>query len=145
MNKLKLAARDSADLDVIAAQLQDAVAQIRDLVYLPKTRRFAALFNRFKWEDGKAQNLRIRTGLHFDTVLSVKTLNLRHEAPDAVVSLLTIRFTPTAPDDCAGIVELLFSGGGVLRLEVECLEAGLADMSDPWPTLSRPQHPLDEV
>ena len=41
---LKLAAEDAEDLDVISARLQDAVAQVQDLVYLPKKKRFAALF-----------------------------------------------------------------------------------------------------
>jgi len=45
---LTLAAEDAADLEVISARLQDAVAQMKDLVYLPKRRRFAALFNRFQ-------------------------------------------------------------------------------------------------
>jgi len=46
---MTLAAEDAADLEVISARLQDAVAKVKDLVYLPKRRRFAALFNRFQW------------------------------------------------------------------------------------------------
>jgi len=37
-------------------------------------------------------------------------------------------------------VLLLFSGGGVLRLEVECLEAELADLGPTWPVDRRPAH-----
>lgn len=142
---LTIAAVDSADLEIISARLQDAVARIKDLVYLPKSRRFAALFNRFKWEDAEkfaGRNLRVRSGLHFDNVLSVKAHNLRHDNPYAVVSLLAIHFTPKDTDDCGGTVELLFSGGGAMRLEVECLEARLSDLSGPWAAKARPQHRL---
>ena len=50
---LTIAAEDADDLEIISAQLQDAVARVKDLVYLPKSRRFAAVFNRFKWEDAE--------------------------------------------------------------------------------------------
>jgi len=135
-----LAAQDGEDLQVISARLQDAVAKMRDLVYLPKQHRFAALFNRFKWESGKRGNLRVRSGLHFDGVLKVRSQKLKRGAPDAVVELLAIRFTPTAPGDPAGTVELVFAGGGAITLDVECLDAGLADVSGAWAARGRPVH-----
>lgn len=142
-----IAAEDAADIEIISAQLQDAVARMKDLVYLPKKRRFAAVFNRFKWEDAErfvGRNLRVRSGLHFDNVLAVKAHNLKRDNPFAIVSLLAIKFTPKEPDDCGGTVELLFSGGGAMKLEVECLDAGLTDLSGPWAAHSRPQHQLGE-
>jgi hypothetical protein len=144
---LTIAAEDAADIEIISAQLQDAVARLKDLVYLPKTRRFAAVFNRFKWEDAErhlGRNLRVRSGLHFDNVLGVKAHNLKRDNPYAIVSLLAIQFTPKDPEDCGGTVELLFSGGGALRLDVECLDAGLSDLSGPWASQGRPKHQLDE-
>lgn len=135
-----LAAQDAEDLEILSARLQDAVARLGDLVYLPKKRRFAGVFNRFKWEDGKRGDLRVRAGLHFDGVLAVRSKNLKRGASDAVVSLLTITFTPKAPDDPAGSVELVFAGGGAILLEVECLDAGLADVSADWAARGRPVH-----
>lgn len=139
-----LAAVDAEDLQVISARLQDAVARLGDLVYLPKKRRFVALFNRFKWESGRRENLRVRAGLHFDGVLSVKSHNLKRGAPDAVVSLLAVRFAPKAQDDPSGTVELVFAGGGAMMLEVECLDAGLADVSGDWAARGRPEHENEE-
>lgn len=139
-----LAAQDGEDLEVISARLQDAVARIGDLVYLPKQRRFAALFNRFKWESGKRGNLRVRSGLHFDGVLSVRSHKLKRGAPDAVIELLAIRFIPKAPDDPAGLVELIFAGGGAIILDVECLDAGLADVGGEWAARGRPVHEIEE-
>jgi len=150
MTREVLAAQDAEDLKVISAALQDAVARVGDLVWLPKSRRFAALFNRFKWEAaegkrGKGRNLRVRSGLHFNSVLSVKSHKIRLGAPDAVLSLLAIRFTPRAQDDPAGTVELDFAGGGMIRLEVECIEAALADVSGPWAARGRPAHDIEEA
>lgn len=137
---LTLAANDAEDLEVISARLQDAVCKIGDLKYLPKSRRFAAMFNRFKWESGQRGNLRIRTGVHFDSVLSVKSKNIKMGAPEAIVSLLAIKFTPAGGEDPAGKVELVFAGGGSICLEVECIDAGLADVGGEWAARGRPSH-----
>ena len=138
---MTLAAEDAADLEVISARLQDAVAQMQDLVYLPKKRRFAALFNRFRWEtEPKKGDLRVRSGLHFDGVLGVKSHKLKRGAPHAVLELLAIRFTPKGGEDPGGEVELVFAGGGMLKLKVECLDAGLTDVSGAWAARGRPKH-----
>ena len=139
--ELTLAAEDSEDLEIISARLQDAVALLKDLVWMPKKRRFAALFNRFMWEDKRRRaDLRVRALLHFDDVLSVKSKGLKRGAPEAVVSLLAIRFTPKNAGDPAGTVELVFASGGTIRLEVECLSAGLTDVGGEWAARGRPDH-----
>jgi hypothetical protein len=138
-----LAAQDAEDLQVLSARLQDAVARVKDVVWLPNTRRFAALFNRFKWEDAEArdENLRVRAGLSFENVLSAKMQNIRVGQPEAILSLLAIRFTPNGPEDPGGTIELVFSGGGAIRLAVECIEAQLADVSGDWAARGKPSHP----
>jgi len=139
--ELTLAAEDAEDLEVISARLQDAVAPLKELVWLPKKRRFAALFNRFVWEDRRRNtNLRVRSLLHFDDVLSVQAKRIKMGAPDAVVSLLAIEFAPTGGGDPGGTVTLVFSGGGAIRLEVECIDAGLSDVGGEWAARSRPAH-----
>ena len=142
--KLVLAAADAEDLQAISARLQDAVAQVKDLIWLPKSRRFAALFNRFKWESAEAHGgTRVRAGLHIDGVFSAKATKLRAGNPDAVASLLAIRFRPNGGEDPGGTIELVFSGGGLLRLEVECIDAELADLSGEWTARGRPVHELE--
>jgi hypothetical protein len=141
---LVLAAQDAEDLEVISARLQDAVAKVGDLKYLPKARRFVAVVNRFQWENGEKTNTRVRSGLHFDGVLSVKSKNIKMGAPGAVLSLLAIRFTPAGEGDPSGKVELTFSGGGAMLLEVECLDAALADLTGPWAARGRPNHADNE-
>jgi hypothetical protein len=137
---LKLAAADAEDLEVLSARLQDATAKLKDLAWLPKQRRFAALFNRFRWEDSSGQNTRVRAGLHFDGVLSVQSQNMKRGAPEAVVSLLTLQFTPKGGEDPGGAVDLVFAGGGAIRLEVESIDAELRDLTGPWAALGRPKH-----
>lgn len=142
--RLILAAADAEDLATISACLQDAVARVKDLKYLPRSRRFAGLFNRFKWESaGRRSGARVQSGLHIDGVISAKSSRIRSANPDAVASLLAIRFQPGPADDPGGSIELVFSGGGVLRLEVECIDAELRDLSGEWAALGRPAHEID--
>lgn len=140
-SRIVVAAENAEDLEAISAHLQDAVAKVKDLVYLPKSRRFAALFNRFKWETADAQTgSRVRAGLHIDGVLSAKSLRLRTDEPEAIASLLAIRFQPKGAEDPGGTIEFVFSGGGSLRLDVECIAAELSDISGEWAATGRPVH-----
>ena len=143
MTRLRLLAQDEEDLKIISAYLQDAVMRVGDLAYLPKHRRFAALVNRFCWEDCGEGNLgvRVRAGLHFDGVLKVQAQNVRQGDPDAVAVLLAIEFTPEK--DGGGAVDLMLSGGGRIRLFVECIEAALRDITEPRPAVARPAHDLE--
>lgn len=138
-NRLHLKAVDAEDLEMVSARVQDAVARIKDIAWLPKKHRLALLLNRFRWEDGKKPT-RVRAGLRFECVSKVQAKNVRMGAGEAVVSLLAITFTPSGGDDPGGTIELVLAGGGALRLEVECIEAELADLTGPWPARARPSH-----
>jgi hypothetical protein len=139
---MKLAAADREDLEIISARLQDATALLKNIAWLPKQRRFAALFNRYRWEDAKhdGKGTRVRAGLHFECVTKVESRNIKRGAPDAVVSLLAITFTPAGNDDPGGVIELLLAGGGAFRLSVECIDAELSDLTGPWEARGRPRH-----
>jgi len=138
---LKLAALDVEDLAVISAHMQDAVLLVGDLHYDAKRRKFLLLANRFAWDAAEAPQRR-RTGLHFDRVLAVKTLNLQQHDKDEVLSLLSVSFAET--DAPSGEVLLTFSGGCTVRLIVECLECQMADLGPAWAAQGVPSHPLDE-
>ncbi|MEO7054710.1 MAG: DUF2948 family protein, partial [Rhizomicrobium sp.] len=64
-------------------------------------------------------------------------------APDAVVSLLAIKFIPNGEGDPAGVIELALAGGGTVRLTVECIDAELADQTGPWTAQAKPSHEDD--
>ena len=140
---LKLLAEDEEDLGIISAHVQDAITRIGDLVYLPKSRRFAALINRYCWEGcgDDATGERRRAGLHFNGVLKVKALNVRQNDPNAVVEMLMIKFTPMT--DGAGTIDILLAGGGCIRLEVEAIDGVLRDMEEHWRAAARPKHGVE--
>ncbi len=139
---LRLMAGDKQDLDVMSACLQDAVAKLGDVAYIADERRFAFVANRFVWECASNRRigpfLRVRTGVHFDDVLSAKFQHLRTDASDAVVEILAVRFEPG--EDGGGIVQIDLAGGGAVKLEVESVNAYLRDISEPWRTRARPAH-----
>ena len=75
---------------------------------------------------GEAEPRRLIAALRFDRVLACKSRNIDLEAPEAALELVGIEFHPAeAP---SGSAVLMFSHGGALRLDVECLECELADL-----------------
>ncbi len=137
-SRLKLLAEDADDLEVISAALQDAVAKVGDIQFEPKAKRLTIAFNRFRWEGGEGQ--RVRSGLQFGGVLKCQARRIRRDAADAVVELLAISFEPAGDENPGGTVVLHFAGDADLRCEVECIDAAMADVSEPWPTPRTPGH-----
>ena len=133
---LHLLAEDADDLAVISAALQDAVAKVGDISFEAKARRLTIVFNRFRWEADQRQ--RVRAALQLGGVLGVQARKIRRDRKDAVVELLTISFEGGDPP--GGVLTLSFAGGGDLRADVECIDAVLADVSQPWPTPREPKH-----
>lgn len=142
MDKLKLLAFDRDDLEVLSAHLQDALVPVSDVHWRPAENRVVLAVNRFDWEaayDPEPQYRRRFAALRFDRVLSCKCRSVEPKQKDMILNLLAVEFTET--DAPGGVVTLHFSGGGALRLEVECLEAELADLGPVWTTAKCPNHP----
>ncbi len=133
---LQLLAQDQEDLAVISAALQDAVAKVGDIVLEAKARRLTIAFNRYRWESGARQ--RVRSALQLGGVLKVQGRKIRRDRRDAVLELLALTFEPQEPP--GGLLTLSFAGGGDLRVTIECVDAVLADISQPWPTPRAPAH-----
>ncbi len=72
----------------------------------------------------------------------VKSAGVDRKNKDAVLDLLAIRFEKQG-EGPEGVIELVLAGGGVVRLDVECIEAQLADVGGAWETKSKPQHRVD--
>ena len=146
MDQLKLVVLDEEDLEVVSTHLQDAVAKVSDLLWRPQQKRMVLALNRFDWEAAQTANpeyRRRRAALRFERVLSCQCRDVNPAGKDAVLNLLAVEFTET--DAPSGIVTLIFSGGAAVRLEVECLEAELADLGPSWTTTARPVHAVDEA
>jgi hypothetical protein len=135
-DELKLVALDRDDIEVVSAHVQDALVKVADILWRPSEHRFVMALNRFDWmnasgtmSESDAKNYRrCRTALRFERVLTCKCRNLDQSSKDARLNLLAVEFAEGNPP--AGTVTLTFSGGGVIRLEVECLEAELADLGE---------------
>ncbi len=138
---LRLRAEDIDDLTVIAAAAQDAIFIVSDLAFDARERRFIASVNRFRWEDARKRGPyeRVRSALCVDTVLGVKSRNLRLGARDAAGAILDIGFV-AGGEPPGGVINLRLGGGGEILLEVECIDVTLTDVGAPWPTPNRPDH-----
>ena len=127
--QLKLIALDADDLAVISAHVQDARVQASDIIWRQDEKRLVVGMNRLDWEQtlsGETSPRRLIAALRFDRVLACKSRNIDLEAPEAALELLGIEFHPgEAP---SGSAVLMFTDGGALRLDVECLECELTDL-----------------
>lgn len=146
---LKLRAETEEDITVLSAVLQDAVTLMADMAYIPRERRFAIMVNRYLWEAEKVDAgldacMRVRSGLHFDGVSRVTTLNMPPRSSTKVLDLLAVEAGPREEGQGWDIV-LVFAGGSILRLEAECIDAYLSDTGEPWPARCRPRHVVDDL
>lgn len=149
-DELKLVALDRDDIEVISAHVQDALVCVADILWQARERRFVMALNRFDWINAAEAGARpdsgpdyrhyrrCRTALRFERVLTCKCRGLDQFNKNAQLNLLAVEFAER--DAPAGVVIMTFSGGGVIRLEVECLEAELADLGEIFVTDARPNH-----
>jgi hypothetical protein len=141
MEPVKFIALDPEDLEVVSTHLQDALVKVADVIWRPQENRLVIALSRFDWlaaEGTRPELRRCRSALRFERVNSCKCRSVNPAGKDAVLNLLAVEFSET--DAPAGVVTLTFSGGGALRLEVECLEVELADIGPSWPAGVRPIH-----
>jgi hypothetical protein len=132
---LRLLAMDAEDLQIMSAALQDAVMRPVDIVWERTSRQVTLALSRFCWECG---GTRVMAAMQFGDVTGVKSRRLPR-APEQALELLALHFEPSeAP---SGQVYMMFAGGGDLRIDVECLDVVLADLSDRWPAREKPSHP----
>jgi hypothetical protein len=154
---IRLMAKDAEDLAVVASCLQDALASLADMQYLKAEQRFVMLLNRFRWErraqgekPGDASfadadsngDERINSGLCVDRVVAVRSRGLDRHKPGKFLALMTMGLA-TVGTEGPNTLNFLFSGGGVLQLEIEGLSVFLQDFGEGWPTQWRPDHVLD--
>ncbi len=137
----RLLAQDADDLAVISAAVQDAVGKLADVSFEAVPRRLTLALNRFRWEAGGKSQERVRSALQIAGVLGVRSKGVPMSDPAAVISVLAVTFQPKgAAEDPSGEMHLHLAGGGVLCVEVECIDAVLADLSEPWAAMRRPKH-----
>ena len=145
MDLLKFVVLDEEDLEIVSTHLQDAVVRAADVLWRPREHRLVVGLNRFDWEAAQNANpeyRRRRAALRFERVLSCQSRDVNPAGQDATLNLLAVEFAES--DAPSGQVTLTFSGGAQLRLEVECLEAELADLGPTWTATACPAHAVIE-
>lgn len=143
---LNLLAQDAEDVKVMSALVQDAVLSLADVTWDRKARRFAALVNRFRWEDKDAAAAekrpfeRVRAMLVVGDVLAVRSQGIDPREKDTVVSILSLDWQPGT--DGTGRLVLVLAGDGAIGLEVEALDLQLRDVTRPYraPSGKAPSH-----
>ncbi len=144
MDQLKLAALDQEDLAVLSAHVQDAVISVSDIRFLPREQTAIFVMNRFVWDGKKDRRTghyeRRRAALSVRRAHSLRALGVDPRAKGQVLELLAVTFEPK--DEPTGELRLTFAGGGMLALDVECIEVQLADLGAAWGTKNLPSHDL---
>ena len=138
---LRLVAFTVDDLEVISTMTQDAVFPSSEMILNSEKRRFAILLNRYLWEKNKPKNAeRAQAVLAFEDVKNVQTQNINKSDNNLALCLLNISFK--AEEDGMGTIQIILSGGGKIRLQVEALEVSLRDVTQPYLAPSRliPHH-----
>ena len=136
MNKLRLRASDTGDLEIIAGAVQDSIFQIGQSRYDKAGLSFTLRLSRYMREMDTPH--RVESGLRFDGVLSVKSQGVDLAKQDAYAVILGLIYEAT--DTPAGIVSVTLAGGGVIQIEVEAIDATLADIGDARKTKRIPKH-----
>lgn len=129
MANRKLIALDEDDLAVISAHVQDASVVTSDIIWRQNEKRLVVGMRRLDWDEAITSEMptrRLVSALRFDRVLSCKSRDIDIAKPGSALTLLGIEFH--AAESPGGNALLLFDNGGVLRLDVECLECELADL-----------------
>lgn len=127
--RLLLIAHDADDVPPISALVQSAAVRVADIGRDLRRRRLAMLISRYRWEADDIS--RVRCVLRFDSVLHVARRDW--PAGDAVLELLACTFD-------GAVFTLAFAGGATLRIEVECPDVTLEDVSAPWAASRQPRH-----
>lgn len=143
---LKLAAFDADDLMVISAQLQDAVLTVGDIEFVRRQQKLVMIVKRFDWESAEERRPAYRrrlAGVQFARVQSVLCRNIQQHSKNGVLMLLSVGFEPG--ENPSGAIVLTFAGGGIMRLEVECIEAVVEDLGPEWETPRKPVHDEGEM
>ena len=129
---LKLLAVDAEDLAVFSAHLQDAEVRVDRIAFLPKQKRFVMMVDRVDRSSDAQRTAegfprRKRAGLHFEGVRHARQHHIDIGKPEQTLHILAVTFTPDIMP--AGQIVLHCTEGRMIRLDVDVIEARLADMA----------------
>ena len=147
--KINLAAQYEEDLVIFSTLCQDSIIKISNIKWAKKSKRFYILLTRLCWElhyfKKKKDTFlkRVNSILIFDNVFSVKSKGIQQSNSNMIASLLTLNYNFFCFEKQS--IDLIFSGDAQITIDVECIEAFLKDVSDPFEgtSLKLPDHEND--
>ncbi len=134
-SRLLLLAQEADEVPLISALVQDAIVHPAEIGYDRRARRLVLLIDRYRWEAGDRS--RVRSALRIESVTRVQrrgwTDTASHDPAITVLDLLAF----VVEDD---VLTITFAAGATLRVEIECVDVILEDISAPWLAGSEPCH-----
>ncbi|UAJ11258.1 DUF2948 family protein [Glacieibacterium megasporae] len=134
-SRLLLLAQEADVLPLISALVQDAIVHPAEIAYDRRARRLVLLLDRYRWEAG--DRTRVRSALRIESVTRVQRRGWSaagpHDPDIAVLDLLAFLIE-------GDILTIAFAAGPTLRIETECVDIILEDISPPWLAGSEPMH-----
>jgi hypothetical protein len=132
MNKnLKLRAKDSEDLQVISAVLQDSIAPVVDMHYLADDKNFVMVVQRLMC-DGDTKE-RVCCAFNLRGVDRVQTHGFDTNATDRMLEFLALM-----PEGDG--LEIIFADDARVRLALKNWSLIVEDFGESWPARCQPCH-----
>ena len=134
---VKLRIADKDDLTVLSALLQDATVLIGDMAHDPEKEQFLMVVARYLENDeGRRRRL---MGINIDGVTRIRRKGFSLKDKEDVLNLLALTSDSNAPPDNT-IIEIVFSGTAIIRLECRQIKVYAADLGEGWQTVFNPHH-----
>jgi hypothetical protein len=135
---LRLRAIDIQDLAVVSAFLQDSIANVSEMAYLPEQRLFVLAVCRFRWERAVTTSPetifeRVSCAVTIQDTDTPKYRGFSLKDRNRTMPLLAITFDNNE-------VTLTFAGEAAVRLPVARLDLRVEDFGKCWPTKTKPEH-----
>ena len=141
---LKLYAMDQEDLSVMSAALEGVITSPGEISYSSKSRQLTLTGSRMRWEKTSktaTQSSRIRCGVMITDITAIRAKSIPQDHPTLGMELLSLHCE--SADDGTATILLVFADDRTLELKVECVNAALTDVGDPWDTDKVPTHKLE--
>lgn len=131
---LKLRAKDTEDVGVISAMLQDAIAPVCDMIFKPDEKNFIMVVHRLRREAGEGGKLeRICCAINASGVESVQTHGIDLQRQNGMLDLLAVLAEDKA-------MTFIFAGDAKIRLRLGDFSMIVEDFGEAWPASCTPCH-----
>jgi len=131
---LRLKGKDAEDLQVISAVLQDAIAPVCDMAYLPEDKQFVMVVHRLRREPKEEKLLeRICCAVNIRGVTRAQLQNIDLAKRSRMLDLLAVM-----PEDKTATI--VFAGDAKVKLHLEDWSVVVEDFGSPWPAQCNPCH-----